>query len=213
VNLNEASSVIAALPLFIESEFLISAKTFCRTTFIEAAKSGQWVPDTRVFLSQEDLAMDAMLEQIVELADTPPADVIISSDHQRPMAMTEDDANTLATDLRNKAPAPLEKDGDDMSALTVSTRTSKADRIADERVLAVSKEHQLALAEARQEQQLMKEDFKRRFATLLAATNAAPSAIALTPESAAPPASSDTETNNNTTRNIQNNLSANAKPV
>ena len=42
--------------------------------------------------------MDAMLEQIVELADAPAAQVIISSDHQRAMAMTEDDADTLATD-------------------------------------------------------------------------------------------------------------------
>jgi len=128
VNLNEASSVIAALPLFIESEFKIRATTFCRTTFIKAAKAGQWDLDTRVFLSQEDLAMDAMLEQIVELADTPPADVIISSDHQRAMAMTEDDANTQATDLRDKAPALLDKDTDDMSALNGSTQTSKADR-------------------------------------------------------------------------------------
>ena len=102
VNLNEASSVIAALPLFIESEFLISAKKFCRTTFIEAAKVGQWDPDTRLFLSQEDLAMGAMLEQIVKLTDTPPAGVIISSDHQRFMAMTEDVFKTISVLMRNQ---------------------------------------------------------------------------------------------------------------
>jgi hypothetical protein len=209
VNLNEASSVISALPLFIESEFKISAATFCRTIFIEAAKAGQWDPATRVFLSQEDLAMDAMLEQIVELADTPPADVIISSDHQRAMAMTEDDANTQATDLRNKAPSPLDKgaDDDDVSVLTGSTRTSKADRIADERLAIVHKDHLLALAEAKKEKQLMQEDFERRLAALSATTTVNTSTNTLTPESATLPASDNTETKSTPTRNIQRDLS------
>jgi len=120
VNLTEASSLIAALPRFIESEFKISATSFCRTIFIESAKAGKWNPETRVFLSQEDLAMDAMLEQIVELADAPAAaQVVISSDHQRAMTMTEDDANTLATNLKDRSPAPLDtNEDDDMSALT-----------------------------------------------------------------------------------------------
>jgi len=153
--------------------------------------------------------MDAMLEQIVELADTPPADVIISSDHQRAMAMTEDDANTQATDLRDKAPAPLDKgaDDDDMSALTGSTRTSKADRIADERLAIVHKDHLLALAEAKKEKQLMQEDFERRLAALSATTNVNTSANTLTPESATLPASDNTETKSTPTRNIQHDLS------
>jgi len=77
---------------------------------------------------------------------------------------------------------------------------------ADERLSVVHKEHLLALAEAKKEKQLMQEDFERRLAALSAATNAAPSANTLTPESAAPPASGNTETNN-TTCNIQNDLS------
>ena len=213
VNLNEASSVISALPLFIESQFKISAATFCRTIFIETAKAGQWDPITRVFQSQEDLAMDAMLEQIVELADTPPADVIISSDHQRAMAMTEDDANTLATDLRNKAPAPLEKDADDdMSELTGSTRTSKADRIADERLKLQHADHLLALAEAKKETQLMQEDFERRLAALSAATNANPPANTLTPESATSTASAGKESSSSP-RNIHQDLQTDAQLV
>ena len=39
VNMSEASSVIAALPLFIESHFEISAKSFCRTYLNRICKS------------------------------------------------------------------------------------------------------------------------------------------------------------------------------
>jgi hypothetical protein len=180
VNMTEASSVIAALPRFIESEFNISATSFCRTIFIESAKAGKWNPDTRVFLSQEDLAMDAMLEQIVELADAPAAQVVISSDHQRAMAMTEDDANTQATDLRDRSPAPLDTNADDMSALTGSTRTSKADRIADERVQAVQQQHLLAMDEQNQKYAFL----EKQIAALIAATTAPPTANTLTPDSA-----------------------------
>jgi len=74
------------------------------------------------------------------------------------MTMTEDDANTLATDLKDKAPAPLEKYGDDISALSSFIRTSKAERIAGKRVLEISKQHQLALAKAKADHQKMKED-------------------------------------------------------
>jgi len=75
--MTKASSVIAALPLFIESEFEISAKTFCRTALIKSVKAGQWDPTTRIFHSQEDLAMDKMLAQSVELTDNPIIDVVI----------------------------------------------------------------------------------------------------------------------------------------
>jgi len=180
VNLTEASSLIAALPRFIESEFKISATSFCRTIFIESAKAGKWNPETRVFLSQEDLAMDAMLEQIVELADAPAAQVVISSDHQRAMAMTEDDANTLATNLKDRSPAPLDTNEDDMSALTGSTQTSKADRIADERVEAVQKQHLIAMDEQNQKYAFL----EKEIAALMAAITAPPTANTLTPDSA-----------------------------
>ena len=194
VNMSEASSVIAALPRFIESEYQISSTTFCRTIFIESAKAGKWNPETRVFLSQEDLAMDAMLEQIVELADAPTAQVVISSDHQRAMAMTEDDADTLATDLKDRAPAPLDTEADDMSALTGSTRTSKAQRIADERVDAVQKQHLVAMDEQAEKYAFL----QKQIAALMAATTAPPAAHAntLTPDSArhAPSATADSTT-------------------
>jgi len=122
------------------------------------------------------------------------------------MAMTEDDANTLETNLRDKGPAPLEKDGDDISALSTSTRTSKAERIADERVLEVSKQHQLAFAEARAETQKMKEAFELCLEELTKAISAAPAPNTLTPDSA-------TDTNNikqapaiNPSRNTQGDL-------
>ena len=183
VNMKEASSVIAALPLFIESEYKISANSFCRTIFIESAKAGNWNAETRVFLSQEDLAMDAMLEQIVELADAPAAEVVISSDHQRAMAMTEEDADTQVTDLRGKAPTPLRKDDDDaMSELTGSTRTSKADRFADEKVAAVTKQHVIAMNEQAERYAFI----ENQLAILMAATKdpSITNANTLTPDSA-----------------------------
>jgi hypothetical protein len=182
VNMKEASSVIAALPLFIESEYQISATTFCRTIFLESAKAGKWNSETRVFLSQEDLAMDAMLEQIVELADAPAAEIVISSDHQRAMAMTEDDADTQVTDLRGKAPTPLQKDDDAMSELTGSTRTSKADRLSDEKVAAVTKQHLVAMDEQAERYAFLED----QIAILMAATQEPPTTNTntLTPDSA-----------------------------
>ena len=128
--------------------------------------------------------MDEMLAQIVELTDSPTIEVVISSDHQHAMAMTEDHANTLATNLRDKAPAPLEKDGDEISALSTSTRTSKAEKIDDKRVFEVSKQHQLTLEEAREETRKMKEAFELRLAELTKAISTAPALNTLTPDSA-----------------------------
>ena len=100
------------------------------------AKNGYWTKSTRQFLTQEEKEEQGKLNNMEDLAI---ANVIefISSDHQRALAMNDDDANTLGTDLRNKTPHPIDhsKDkDDDVSALSNSTRTSKAQRIASEQV-------------------------------------------------------------------------------
>mmetsp|Transcript_27749 Transcript_27749/g.41146 ORF Transcript_27749/g.41146 Transcript_27749/m.41146 type:complete len:130 (-) Transcript_27749:1219-1608(-) len=91
--------------------------------------------------------MDAILQHIVELANAP-TEVIISSDQQKAMAMTEDDAATLATNLQNQSPRALPFQSDEISAITGSTRTSKAECFADKKVEEISRQHVLALADS-----------------------------------------------------------------
>ena len=128
VNEKEAQGVANGLPLFIEDFFEMEAATFCRSAFVAEAKNGYWTKSTRQFLTQEEKEEQGKLNNMEDLAI---ANVIqfVSSDHQRALAMNDDDANTIDTDLRNKTPRPIDhsKDKDDeISALSNSTRTSKA---------------------------------------------------------------------------------------
>ena len=136
VNEKEAQGVANGLPLFIEDFFEMEAATFCRSAFVAEAKNGYWTKSTRQFLTQEEKEEQGKLNNMEDLAI---ANVIqfVSSDHQIALAMNDDDANTIDTDLRNKTPCPIDhsKDKDDeISALSNSTRTSKAQLLATEQV-------------------------------------------------------------------------------
>jgi hypothetical protein len=184
VNSQEATSVLSALPLFIEETWNISPSTFCRTCFINSAKEGVWESTTRVFKSKEDLEYASMLADIIDLADTPEEIVVLSSDHQKAMAMTEEDAATQATDLRNKAPKPVT---DDLSALTGSTRTSKAEEMTILAVQAVQRDHLLAMQEQATSHAAALKELQDLRLQLLASTQNTPQGQqprTLTPESA-----------------------------
>lgn len=158
VNEKEAQGVANGLPLFIEDFFDLEAATFCRSAFVAEAKNGHWTKSTRHFMTQEEKEEQGKLDIMEDLAI---ANVIefISSDHQRAMAMNDDDANTLGTDLRNKSPRPLEHDkdkDDDVSALSNSTRTSKAQLMASAQIKELAKQY----AETFEAQRKMIEDLK-----------------------------------------------------
>jgi hypothetical protein len=143
VNEKEAQGVANRLPLFIEDFFNMEASTFCHSAFVAEARSGYWTESTRQFLMQEEKEEQGKLNNMEDLAI---ANVIefVSSDHQRALAMNDEDANTLETDLRNKAPCPLNhsKDKDDeIYALSNSTHTSKAQRMASEQVKEIAKQY------------------------------------------------------------------------
>jgi hypothetical protein len=122
VNEQEAQGVANGLPLFIEDFFGIEASTFCHSAFVADARNGHRTKETRQFLTQEEKEEQGKLDDMEDLAIAKYV-IFISADHQRAMAMNDDDANTLATDLKNKAPSPIDhtKDKDDVSALSTST--------------------------------------------------------------------------------------------
>ena len=152
---------------------------------------GQWDPATRIFKSQEQLGLDAMLEEITDLADAPQGIIVLSLDHQKAMAMTEDDAATLATNLENQAPKPMiHENGDDVSDVTDntgSTRSSKAARMTEDALKTAQKEHQLTLKEQAKSFALQRKEFemmKAQLQQLQEQTTQNPPANQLTPDSA-----------------------------
>ena len=66
-------------------------------------------PPTRHFLTEEEKEEKGKLEEMVDLALANPI-LFISTDHKKAMAMTDADANTVETDLRNRAPQPVRTD-------------------------------------------------------------------------------------------------------
>jgi hypothetical protein len=170
VNEKEAQGVANGLPLFIEDFFDMEATTFCRSAFVAEAKNGYWTKSTKQFLTQEEKEEQGKLDNMEDLAI---ANVIefISSDHQRAMAMNDDDANTLGTDLRNKTPRPLDHDkdkDDEVSALSNSTRTSKAQRMASAQVKELATQY----AETFEAQRKMIEDLRLQVVSFGTVTSA-----------------------------------------
>jgi len=79
-----------------------------RLPFAELPSSSQQKKENGVFKLKEDIEYASMLADIIDLADTPEEiSIILSSDHQKAMAITEEDAATQGTDLRYRVPKPL----------------------------------------------------------------------------------------------------------
>jgi len=158
---SEAESVAAALPQFIEQQWNIQAKSFCRTAFIASSLAdGVYGHSSRTFTTKEELEESARLqsagiELILPTALTAaPTERFISAEHPRAFAADADDADTVDTDLRNKTPVTMNKavtrsdttpaattPTDDVSAMTGAsgwTRSSKANAYASEAVKDVT---------------------------------------------------------------------------
>jgi len=113
---SEAESVAAALPQFIEQQWNIQAKYFCRTAFIVSLLAdGVYDHSSRTFTTKDELEESARLhsagiELILPVAFTAaPTEKFISAEHQRAFAVNADDADTVDTDLRNKTPVAMNK--------------------------------------------------------------------------------------------------------
>ena len=140
-NEQEATSILRALPLFLQDHFGIKKEqTLCRSAHRVAASNGQWTYATRSFLSQQDLKEKVQFENLEMLTTATQQTSYISADHQRMMMGEALEEASNITDLRNNQ----ETQGDETSELTTntgSTRTSKAKAIAEKQVKEISRQY------------------------------------------------------------------------
>ena len=145
VNENEATSILRAFPLFIRDYFKINEKEathYCRSSLTTSAKNGQWEPDTRTFLSHQDIKEQMYFENLQLITQATPSQQFIDPNHQRALQTGNNDADTVETNLHRKdAHEGTSGDNREManngeaSTLTDdtgSTRTSKAKKFAEE---------------------------------------------------------------------------------
>ena len=142
-NALEGRGVARGLPLFIRDYCKLDPAFFCSSEALTDAMEGSWTFSTRQFLTaQEKMEIDRLDEMEMEINAEPQG--FISKDHQRAMAMDTDDVS-IETRLTkgNAAPPPAinDADNDEMSALSNSTRESKAQRYADSAVKDVVREY------------------------------------------------------------------------
>ena len=142
-NALEGRGVARGLPLFIRDYYKLDPAFFCSSEALTDAMEGSWTFSTRQFLTaQEKMEIDRLDEMEMEINAEPQG--FISKDHQRAMAMDTDDVS-IETRLTkgNAAPPPAinDADNDEMSALSNSTRESKAQRYADSAVKDVVREY------------------------------------------------------------------------
>ena len=148
-NETEASSILRALPLFLQDHFGINHEEVqtCRTDHVISAQQGQWTSATRTFLSPQDLREQVQFENLQMVADAElPTAQFISADHERAMTgIAPNDNATTTTNLNAPTPAkPTAAAPDDTSELTDntgSTRTSKAKQIAAKQVKAIAQQY------------------------------------------------------------------------
>ena len=170
----EAESILAALPQFIEQQWGVKASSFCRSAFIaQTLADGVYNHETRVFTTNEEIQETARLQSAgIELIlpasfNAAPTEKFISAEHQRAFAADANDADTVDTDLRGKRPVPLPPAAnDEVSAMTGSTKSSKAKAYADTAVKEVSKQYMAELEKINSE--------NRRLMALLDSRNVTP---------------------------------------
>ena len=142
VNEAEATSILRALPLFLKDHFKLEeakADSFCRSSLKASARNGQWNPDTRIFLSQQDIKEQVYFDNLKLLTQAKQAQEFIDPNHKRAMmggGMDDDTAETnlhiLANETERTTPNNNADETSTLTGDTGSTATSKAKRFADE---------------------------------------------------------------------------------
>jgi hypothetical protein len=160
----EASSVISALPLFVEGEFKVKATTFFRSELIVQAKNGDYDHAKRLFVSQDQKDQNIYISNLESVAKATVPEYL-SDNHRR--AFTNDEnasQNTLNTKNTNKNPLALNT-GDDISGISGSTgKTSKSK--VDSAVKTVAKQMTNAHAKIMQEKNTEMEALVEKIAQL-----------------------------------------------
>ena len=143
-NAREGRSVARGLPCFIKDYFKLEPTFFCTSDALSESLAGSWDYASRTFLSaQEKMEVDRLDDMEAEVNAEPTA--FISKDHQRAMALDTDEVS-IETRLTkgDAAPPPainIDEGDDEHSALSGSTRESKAKRYADAAVKEVAAEY------------------------------------------------------------------------
>lgn len=105
-NYDEGRSVARGLPRFIKSYFGLDPKFFCSSKFLAEAKQVSWSASRRSFLTMEEKLEDKKLDSL-ETMVTATKPVFISKDHQRALAINENDAASEDSKLtKGDATAP-----------------------------------------------------------------------------------------------------------
>ena len=139
-NYFEGRSVARGLPLFIKDHFLLDPAFFCTSEAITDALDGDWNFESRRFLSSDERIERERLD-LMEDEVNAEREVFISKDHQRALAMDEDDEISVETRLTKGDAAPPAATTDDVSEMTGSTRESKAKAYAESAVNEVAKQY------------------------------------------------------------------------
>ena len=143
-NAREGRSVARGLPCFIKDYFQLDPAFFCTSDALSESLAGSWDYASRRFLSaQEQMEVDRLEDMEAEVNAEPT--VFISKDHQRAMALDTDEVSVETRLTKgNAAPPPaihIAENDEDHSALSGSTRESKAKRYADAAVKEVAAEY------------------------------------------------------------------------
>ena len=143
-NAREGRSVARGLPCFIKDYFQLDPAFFCTSDALSESLAGSWDYASRRFLSaQEQMEVDRLDDMEAEVNAEPTA--FISKDHQRAMALDTDEVSVETRLTKGDAAPPpaihIAENDEDQSALSGSTRESKAKRYADAAVKEVAAEY------------------------------------------------------------------------
>jgi len=139
-NYTEGRSIARGLPLFIRDHFILDPAFFCTSEAITDALDGDWNFELRKFLSSDERIERENLDLMEDEVNAEP-EVFISKDHQRALAMDDDDEVSIETRLTKGDAAPPAASNDDLSDMTGSTRESKAKAYADSAVKEVAAQY------------------------------------------------------------------------
>ena len=127
-NLQEATSVVKALPLIIEEDLNVQASTFMATSSIASAKLGQWNPKVRLFVDKDELSTKDFVAQtnaLIKNANSKTAP--LTKAQEKELKEINGDEVSADTRLTNKAPIPIKKRRKMSSSSSQSTASSLTD--------------------------------------------------------------------------------------
>ena len=124
-NIQEATSVVKALPLIIEEDLRVQASTFMANSSIESAKLGQWNPKVRLFVDKDELSTKDFVAQtnaLIKNANSQTAP--LTKAQEKELKAIGGDEVSADTRLTNKAPIPIKKRRKTSSTSSQSTTSS-----------------------------------------------------------------------------------------